>query len=130
MDYAKKTKADLARACGISRTAVSKWFDSGKNLKMEHLFAVADECMVDARWLAIGEGTMKASKSGICTHADIPKRRIDLIRSYGRLPEEVRQPIRGLIETLAFMNHEHRDEYVKKVTNYKPSMIHDKEKTS
>ena len=31
----------------------------------------------------------------------IPRRRIDLILMYGRLPPEVRAPIRVLIETLA-----------------------------
>jgi transcriptional regulator with XRE-family HTH domain len=118
MDYAKKNKADLARACGISRTAVSKWFDSGKNLKMEHLFAVADECVIDARWLATGEGSMKPAKGTVCAHADIPPRRIDLIRSYGRLPDDLRRPIRAMIETLSVTFNDRVQEHYKRIEEY------------
>lgn len=118
MDYAKKTRADLARACGISRPAVSKWFDSGKNLKMEHLFSVSDECGVDARWLAIGEGTMKPSKAAPCTHQDIPTHRFEMIRTYGRLDPEIRAPIKMLIETLWAANSERVRQHSKEIEKF------------
>lgn len=111
MELAGKKPADLAIACHISRAAVSKWFQANsKNLKMEHLFAVADLCGVDARWLATGRGAPRRPKGIERAHDDIPQRRIDLIRMYGRLPDEVRGPIRTLIETLAYMHHPRKDE--------------------
>ena len=127
MKHAGKKQADLVRATKASSAAVTKWFgESAKNLKMEHLFAVADECGVDPRWLATGKGQMlrtgKAAEA--CTHSDIPQRRIDLIRMYSRLPAEVRQPIRALIETLAAVQNPRQAEYVKR-TARKPEMVHD-----
>lgn len=118
MDHAKKKQADLARACGISTAAVAKWFGgNAKNLKMEHLFSVADECQVSARWLGTGKGPMSAGDKpdpNQGASAGIPKRRIELIQMYGRLPDEVRLSIRQLIETLAWMQHPRKDEYLKR----------------
>jgi hypothetical protein len=54
--------------------------------------------------------------------------KLDLIRMYGRLPEDIRQPIRALIETLAFMTHEHREQYVKNVTTFVPKVVREKAK--
>lgn len=128
MDHAKVRQADLAKACEISTAAVAKWFGgTAKNLKMEHLFAVADLCRIEARWLATGSGPMvKGGKAEppAASLSDIPQRRIDLIRMYGRLPFEVRQPIRALIETLSWMNHPSKDEYVKR-TRRVPMSVHD-----
>lgn len=49
-------KAELARKVGVSPTAVGLW-ESGdtKNLRMENLFALADELDISARELAIGK---------------------------------------------------------------------------
>lgn len=92
--------ADLARACDISPSAVSKWFDNVKELKAAHVFAVAKLCKVDAEWLATGNGKPELPKpSGRA--ADIPDHRLALIRQYGQLPDAVRYHIRGLIQTLA-----------------------------
>lgn len=126
MKHADKKQADLVRATKASSAAVTKWFgDSAKNLKMEHLFAVADECGVDPRWLATGKGNMvKSGKSDPCAHHDIPQRRIDLIRMYSRLPAEVRQPIRALIETLVAVQNPRQAEYAKR-TARKTEMVHD-----
>lgn len=118
MDYGNKTKADLARACKISRTAVSKWFTTGKNLQMEHLFAVADVCRVDARWLAIGQGEMKPSKGASCTHEDIPVHRFEMLRAYGRLEQEIRTPIKMLIETLDVSMRESAREHSQKMAKF------------
>lgn len=123
--HGKKSRQDLVRATKATRQAVNKWFDTdAKNLKMEHLFLVADECGVDPRWLATGKGAMVPGGKPPNPLADIPQRRIDLIRMYGRLPDEVRQPIRALIETLAWMHHPSKTEYVKRQKS-KPLMLHD-----
>lgn len=52
-----ETQVELAKAMGISKSAVNQW-EAGKNenLKLEHLVALADLCSVDIRWLATGEG--------------------------------------------------------------------------
>jgi transcriptional regulator with XRE-family HTH domain len=124
MKAGEKTRADLARACGMTRQGVGKWFDSEtKNLKLDNLFDAADELGVDARWLATGKGTMKRGGVVTALPPDIPQRRIDLIRMYGRLPEEVRLPIRQLIETLAWQHHPSKAEYVKR--QKKPMMVHE-----
>lgn len=96
----KISPAQAARACGISAAAVSKWLSGGsKEIKAEHVFVVARMGRVDAEWLATGKGRMEPKESG--APSDIPQHRLDLIRMYGRLPEEVRFSIRGLITTLA-----------------------------
>lgn len=126
LKHAKKDRPALIKATGASRQAVNKWFEgTSSNLKMTHLFAVADVLGIEARWLATGEGEMKAGKSSGCTHGDIPQRRIDLIRMYSHLPDEVRRPIRALIETLAWMHHPRKDEYLKR-TKSAALMVHDK----
>ena len=49
---------DLADAAGVSKAAVSQW-ETGqtKDVKLEHLFKIADKLKVQARWLALGQGT-------------------------------------------------------------------------
>lgn len=65
-------QADLADAAGVSTAAVSQW-ERGetKNLKLEHLFAIADTLKVHARWLALGQGPrfMKAAMILLCCGA-------------------------------------------------------------
>lgn len=126
--HGKKTRQDLIDAKITSRQAVNKWFDSdAKNLKMEHLFRVADFCKVDPRWLATGKDAkpVPAGKaSGTCTHTDIPEHRIRLIRMYSDLPQEDRAAARRFIELMAWQHHPHKDEYVKRVSK-KPDMVHE-----
>lgn len=48
---------DLAGAAGVSKAAVSQWENGQtKDLKLAHLFAIADALKVHARWLALGQG--------------------------------------------------------------------------
>lgn len=51
------TAADVARATGLSRAAVSKWV-SGQtaNVRPDNLFKAADYLRVNPRWLATGQG--------------------------------------------------------------------------
>lgn len=49
------TQAELARACGVTPSAVSQWLDGQtKNMKMAYIFKAADFLGVQDRWLAIG----------------------------------------------------------------------------
>lgn len=97
------TKSQLARECGISRAAVAKWFnESTKRIDAEHVFKLARLMNVDPEWLATGSGR---SERGVAqTRADmreIPEHRLELIRKYGELPQDLRFPIRTLIQTLS-----------------------------
>lgn len=132
MNHATLQRVDLAKACGISSAAVTKWFNGQtKNLAMAHLFAVADACRVNARWLGTGQGEMGLDKKAD-PYADIPQRRIDLIRMYGRLPDETRRAIRHMIETLAWVTHPAKGQYEKNqqqaisTRDRKALMVHDK----
>lgn len=52
------SQGELARRIGISRAAVSQWENGTiQSLDMANLFAVADLCNINARWLALGTGT-------------------------------------------------------------------------
>lgn len=96
----KVTPAQIARACGISAAAVSKWFSGAStNIKAEHLFIVARLYRVDAEWLALGKG--KPERKATSSSIDIPPARLALIRLYGKLPKDLRFQIRGLITVLA-----------------------------
>lgn len=95
------TAADLARTCKISPSAVSKWFnEKTKEIKAGHVFAVAKLCKVNPEWLATGEGKPELPKAS-GRAADIPDHHLDLIRTYAKLPKEIKFYIWGLVTTLA-----------------------------
>lgn len=97
------SKAQLAKECDISRAAVAKWFNERtKKIEAEYVFKLARLMNVDPEWLATGLG--KPERGVAQTRADIkeiPSHRLELIRRYGNLPQELRFPIRQLIETLS-----------------------------
>lgn len=99
--------ADLAKACEISASAVSKWLredaKADATIKAENVFPIAKLCRVDAEWLATGKGKPDIPKP-TGRAADIPDHRLELIRQYGRLPKEIRFHIRALIQTLDVAN--------------------------
>lgn len=73
-------QADLANAAGVSEAAVSQWErDETKNLRLEHLFAVADLMKVNPRWLALEQGP-KFLKVAMLTLLVLPPLLIDSIR--------------------------------------------------
>jgi hypothetical protein len=52
-----KTPAEAARACHVTAQAVYSWIrDEIKNLRSEHLFALAELTQFEAKWIATGNG--------------------------------------------------------------------------
>lgn len=57
---AKLTQEALGRACGVTKGAVSQWENGDvRNLKIAHLFRLADRTGFEARYLGIGDGPRK-----------------------------------------------------------------------
>lgn len=99
------TNAQIATACHISAAAVSKWFSgASKKIKTEHVFIVARLYNVDPEWLALGRGKPDR-KSGTASN-EFEDKHIDLLRMYKRLPGDIRDPIRAVIQTLAAAHSE------------------------
>lgn len=56
-----ENQSEIAKASGVSKQALTDWVKGrSKDLKPHHLFAFADACGVEARWLATGKGPMLA----------------------------------------------------------------------
>lgn len=90
------TQASLAGELGVTKAAVSKWEASASpDIGLDTFFRLAKTLEVDPQELATGTAAKTAKLD------DIPQRRIDLLRMYGRLPDDVRGTIRALITTLA-----------------------------
>lgn len=50
------SQADLARACGITASAICQWIGSDTKIRPANLVAAADFLGCEIRWLATGEG--------------------------------------------------------------------------
>jgi transcriptional regulator with XRE-family HTH domain len=107
IEHSGATQAELARVCGISTAAVSKWFSGRtRDLRLDHLFAVADRCQVDGRWLATGRGKMLPTGVSMIAepsakYSVISRERIDVLRLYERLPDDARVVVKRLLHLLA-----------------------------
>lgn len=84
-------QADLVRATGATRSAVSQWIN-GQIIKIgaEHIFAIADATGFEARWLATGDGPM--------THLE-DERTKALCRIYDQLDERGRDAVLRVAES-------------------------------
>ena len=91
--------AQVGRACGVSRTSVSRWL-SGKvsQIRSQYAFAVADLCNVDPQWLISGQGTKQPGTVKIQTMAP---HQVSLFQHYESIPHDLRQAVRVIIEALA-----------------------------
>lgn len=82
----------LGKIVGTGKAAVSKWEnDPDINIELATFFKLADALDIDPRELATGAPQKTR---------ELAPHRLSLINAYGRLPPDVRIPIRGLIETL------------------------------
>lgn len=91
-----KSQTALAKACGISDAAVSKWIAGDTvELRAPHVFAVARACKVDAEWLATGHGAMRPKTPRIDEH------HLSLLQDYRMLDQETQTAVRTIIVSLA-----------------------------
>lgn len=102
----KLSQEKLAEAIGVTKANVSKWESrASPNIDLDVFFALAKFFEIDPQELATGH----ASKGG--PPPDLPPKRLALIRAYGELPDELRMPIRSLIETLQTARNERYADY-------------------
>lgn len=102
----KMSQSQLAEELGVTKANVSKWESrASPNIDLDVFFKLAKFFDVDARELATGRPETPSATP------DIPARRLSLIRLYGTLPDELRMPIRSLIETLATAGNERYAKY-------------------
>ena len=87
------SQAKIARACGITRSAVTQWKDSPPDFipGAPHCFAIADLTGYSARWLATGKPPKRLTEK-----AEITKMR-ELWDKYHAAPDEARQAIDALL---------------------------------
>jgi len=91
------TQAELGKAVGVSKSAVSQWEKgSVQNLKLSNLFRAAEVLQQDARMLVFGAGV----EDGAPPYA-AASQRLALFEAYGRLPRNVQATLKDLIEQLA-----------------------------
>lgn len=59
-------QTELARACGVSPSAVSQWFSGEtKNMRVENIVACAKRLNISLKWLLSGQGTMEATQDPV-----------------------------------------------------------------
>lgn len=103
----------LAELVKVTKANVSKWESKASpNIDLDVFFALAALFDIDPVELATGKSAKPIK------HPDIPQRRLDLIRAYGRLPEELRFPIRSMIETLATAHDQRYQGWVEKEAEF------------
>jgi len=83
------TASDLARACGVTRQAVSQWMrGQSTNIRPDNLVCVADWLGVEVRWLATGDGAM-LKRDTLTLDQLTPSQRVTLqavMDSFGKPP--------------------------------------------
>lgn len=65
----RQIKACLAAACGISKSAVHQWFNTTKNIRHQHLIAIAKTYGTTVDWLLTGEARHQESVSQVIREA-------------------------------------------------------------
>ena len=103
--HAKISQAALARACGVSRNAVSMW-ERGetKSLDASYLFNAAKSLGVNPEWLATGNGSKtqtvaEQSQPGYSVHS-LDERRKKLLEVFDSLTPKAQQSLLGFLENV------------------------------
>lgn len=91
---------DLAEAAGVTKQAVSQ-LECGqtKNLKLDHLFKIADRLKVHARWLAIGQGPKFVA---VLIALGVPPLAIDALRQMACVLCKIARIVTGCAPTHTF----------------------------
>jgi transcriptional regulator with XRE-family HTH domain len=93
----------------IGKGTVWKWEKTAApDIELDVFFALAELYEVDPRELATGKKATRYNQT------DLLPSRFALISAYGRLPSEIRAPIRAMIETLDTMLNPRYQEWAKK----------------
>lgn len=70
IEHSGKSKSAIARACGVSPSAVTQWITGETaSMKPENLFALATETGISAKWIATGEGPPEPYTPSTNVHA-------------------------------------------------------------
>lgn len=89
------TQADVARALGISSSAVSQWMSRVKFLRPHNLVALADLTGFNIRWIATGKGPKRPPKP-------LSPEEEQLVDTYRGLPSpELREQLKDFAQFLA-----------------------------
>ena len=84
-------QADIQRATGITRSAISQWLSGDTiTVKAEYLFLIADLTGFEARWLATGKGPQKSRE-------DQRKQRLDQV--YEKLDDRGKEAVLRVAES-------------------------------
>lgn len=95
-------QADLAAAVGISRGAVSLWFNgSTGSISGDNLTRAARALGVDTHWLATGENSPTGKQGAPPAGAPFTEDELALVLRFRTLPDELRDVVSAVCETLA-----------------------------
>lgn len=104
--HAKISQAALAKACGVSRNAVSMW-ESGetKSLDAAYLFNAAGALGVNPKWLATGNGSKLPTTAqpplSDNAHSSPDVRRKKLLEIFDDLSPQAQLFLLGFLENIA-----------------------------
>jgi transcriptional regulator with XRE-family HTH domain len=92
---AKMSQEELARKLDVSKAMISK-VEMGltQDVYMTTLFHMADAMSIDPRWLATGKSPVGETAIGLPGESGI-------LEAWAELPEEIREPLRELVEKAA-----------------------------
>lgn len=116
MSKAQVSRARLAELCGVSTVAVGKWLsDETKDIRLANIFMAADLCLVNVKWLAIGEGNPSTGIPSIYT--DVAGADLQIARDLTRLDDQrLRTTVRELVAARAAHLEKDQAPAVKKKT--------------
>lgn len=104
MRDAKMRQADLMRACGVSRGAVSQWVKGDtKKLDGDNLTKAARALGVNPHWLATGEGRPHDFRVG--EDASLPYISDEFVQKFKRLSADDQARVRIIVDAFLSASH-------------------------
>jgi transcriptional regulator with XRE-family HTH domain len=88
------SQSELARRVGVTRASVNGWLQGrAVNIRPHHLFPLADQLGVEARWLATGRGPRDKQP--------MSNGELKLISEYRSLPDDQRNAVELIVHRIA-----------------------------